>query len=241
MIRHIINKITETRWKYSLQNSDVRIQGKAFISSSVNIRNSYIYVAPNSKLIIKDNVKIDGVGLYLYDGELTIGEYTIIEKEKNSSRPEYIIDGKSSANIADHVRLRCQRLWCRFGGRLSIGPYTNINTFSEVRCDKSVDIGGYCMISYNTRIWDTNTHNVYPAEERRKLTEKYFPTFGHETERPKTKAVKIGDDCWLGEGAAILKGTVLGDGVIVGFNTTISNQYIMNGKTVVSLNEIKIL
>ena len=65
MIRHIIKKITETRWKDRLQNSDVRIQGKAFISSSVIIRNSYIYVAPNSKLIIKDNVTIDGVGIYL--------------------------------------------------------------------------------------------------------------------------------------------------------------------------------
>ena len=60
-----------------------------------------------------------------------------------------------------------------------------------------------------------------------------FPSFGKEYEKPITRPVKIGNGCWLGEKVSILKGSELGDDVIVGFNTLISNKHIASKTSVV--------
>ena len=137
--------------------------------------------------------------------------------------------------------MSAKRFWVRFGGVVNVGDYTNINDGSEVRCDESVNIGRYNQISYNVNIWDTNTHNIYPPEKRRNLTEKYWPYFGREIERPATKPVYIGDDCWIGENSAILKGTMLNKEVVVGYNTVIIGLSIDKGKKVVNAYNLRIL
>lgn len=70
--------------------------------------------------------------------------------------------------IGNHTKLACQRFWIRFGGKCKIGNYTNINSGTEIRVDELVCIGDFCQISYNIRIWDTNTHCIYPSEKRKK-------------------------------------------------------------------------
>lgn len=127
-----------------------------------------------------------------------------------------------------------------FRGLLKIGKYTNLNCETEVRCDESVEIGKFCMISYNVRIWDTNTHQQIPIEDRRNRTMKFFPSFGVETDRPSTRRVVIGDDCWLGESASILKGSQLGQHVTIGYNTLIIGTHIPDNVSVVGENNIKI-
>ena len=108
-----------------------------------------------------------------------------------------------------------------------------------MRCDESISIGSYNQISYDINIWDTNTHNILPVEDRRRVAEEYFPYFGKETEKPITKPVIIGDDCWLGERVSILKGSIIGDEVIVGYNTTITGKNIQSKSTVVSEISLK--
>ena len=49
----------------------------------------------------------------------------------------------------------------------------------------------------------------------------------------------IGDDCWLGERVSILKGSIIGDEVIVGYNTTIPGKNIQSKSTVVSEISLK--
>ena len=100
-------------------------------------------------------------------------------------------------------------------------------------------IGDYNQISYNVMIWDTNTHNIYTPSKRRELTEKYYPFFGYEYEKPSTKPVKIGSDCWIAQNAAILKGTELEDEVIVGFCTILLGTSIPFGTTVVNKVEYR--
>lgn len=97
----------------------------------------------------------------------------------------------------------------------------------------------YNQISYNVMIWDTNTHNIYTPSKRRELTEKYYPFFGYEYEKPSTKPVKIGSDCWIAQNAAILKGTELEDEVIVGFCTILLGTSIPFGTTVVNKVEYR--
>ena len=111
-------------------------------------------------------------------------EFSIV-KGSEKDRTTLIINN-GSVVVHDHAKLSVRRVWVRFGGVVDIGRYTNINANSEIRCDDSVSIGAYNQISYNVRIWDTNTHSLLDKSERRTLTETRFPYFGYEKERPIT-------------------------------------------------------
>lgn len=235
IMKRVYYKIVETRWKYKFNKSTVRIcrGGQIEADDSVEIINSFIYVDTSSKLILKRNVRIEGVVLFLTKGAVVeINEDSFLEVGRNPIRPEYIIDS-GTLMVGHHSKLACQRLWVRYSGTCTIGNYTNINSGSEIRSDDRVAIGNFCQISYNTRIWDTNTHCIYPAAIRNQMTIDYFPSFGKEFERPVTKPIRIGDSCWFGEFVAILKGCQIGDEVIVGFNTTLSNATIPSHCSVV--------
>lgn len=241
LLIRIVRKIKETHWKYKRYGSDVRIQGKMFVSSNVIIRNSMIYVDKASSLVLHEGVRLEGIGLWVTNGGcVEIGTHSFFERGNNATRPEYIINS-GTLKVADHTKLACQRLWIRYGGCITIGQYTNINSGSEIRADEKVVIGNYCQLSYNLRIWDTNTHCLYSSEKRRKLTRDYFPSFGFEYERPRTAPVTIGDGTWIGERASILKGTSLGEDVIVGYNTTVAGKQILAGKTVVQEIALRII
>lgn len=235
------SKLTETHWKYRFTGSNVRIRGNAEISKDAKIVNCQIYVDDTSSIKLGKHVRLDGIGLYLTNkANVEILDYSFFEGVGNGSKPEYIIND-GNLFVADHTKLACSRLWVRFGGILKIGKYTNINRGTEIRADNLVKIGSFCQISYNIRIWDTNTHNIYPPEVRKKMTVDYFPSFGKEFERPVTKPVIIRDGCWLGEKTSILKGTSLGENVTVAYNTLIVNKNIPSGKTVVSKSELTLI
>lgn len=106
--------------------------------------------------------------------------------------------------------------YIKYGGKCSIGSYTGIMENTEIRCDDSIEIGDYNMISYECMIYDTNTHFIYPKDKRREMTIRDFPAIGLEHEKPTTQPVKIGNDCWLGKRAVILKGVTIGDESIIG-------------------------
>lgn len=124
---------------------------------------------------------------------------------------------------------------------MEIGSYTNINSGSEIRSDESVIIGSYNQISYDVNIWDTNTHTIYKSEKRSEITRKYFPYFGYEIEKPLTSPIVVGDNCWIGERSSIMKGTQIGDNVIVGYNTMLLNKIIESNKRVVQDINLRIL
>lgn len=242
ILRRIIGKLRETHWRYRLQGSVVRVQGEMNVSNDgVVIRNSMIYVDKNSVLILHEGVRIEGIGLWgTNGGRVEIGAHSFLERSSNATKPEYIVNS-GVLRVADHTKLAGQRLWIRYGGNIEVGQYTNVNPGSEIRADEKVLIGSYCQLSYNLRIWDTNTHCIYTPEERRWLTRNYFPRFGYEYERPRTAPVVIGDGTWIGERASIMKGTILGENVIIGYNTTVAGKHIPANKTVVQRIELKII
>lgn len=240
IVKRTYNKVVETRWKYRLSNSNVRVKGNLKIGKGVVIKKCLIYIDPTSSVELSNNVYLEGISLYATNGaKVIIGEYSFLEKSTNVSTSIYNINS-GELIVSHHTRLRCQRLWIRFGGKVSIGCYTNINEGSELRSDEFVEIGEYCRISYNTRIWDTNTHCIYPSEKRKEITRKYFPSFGYEIEKPKTNPVSIKNGCWLGERVSILKGVRLGENVTIGYNTTLSHINISDNCTVVPKIELNI-
>lgn len=206
------------------------------IGSSVQIKNSNIYIHENSKLKIEEGVTIANANISV-KGSLFIGRDTFINKGYLYRNLSINIEGDLS--IGQRNRIQSDFL-IRYNGKVTIGNANNINPESEIRCDELIKIGNYNQISYKVMIWDTNTHNIYTAKKRRELTDVHYPVFGYEFEKPETKPVIIGDDCWLSKEVSILKGTELKDKCIVGLKTMILNKTIKVASTVVSNNELKI-
>lgn len=242
LLKKILLFIIEKKWRLLLTGNKVRISRNSAFSytKSSMIKGCTIHLSNNSKLIIHDNVQIKNVNIYVDNGIVEIGDFSILSKDTNYSKPSYLINN-GKLTIGNHSKISPIRIWIRFGGKIEIGNYTNVNALSEIRSDESINIGSYCQISYNVNIWDTNTHGIYPPEERKNIAEKHFPYFGYERIKPKTSPISIGDFCWLGKRSTILKGCNIGHNVIIGYNTTLTSCSIENDKTVVSEIKNKII
>ncbi len=225
--------LSEIKYKWIFHKSYFRVceGANAKIGRNVIINNSRIIVTPGSSVEFGDNVRIENAVLSIDSGACIIGNNSII----GSASEKVMLNIESGKiQIGHHSKICASRFWVRFGGNIHIGNYTNINRGGEIRCDEVVSIGDYNQISYNVNIWDTNTHNVYSKDERRRITEEHYPYYGYENKRPKTNPVIIGNDCWIGENVSILKGTIINDEVIVGYNCLLSNVEIPSKTTVVT-------
>ena len=238
-LKKIINFIVSIKYVYLIRNSFVRCENGASIniSKSSSIKNSKIFICKNSRLIIEDNCIINHVNLFV-KGEVIISKFNILERGYFYNKLNISIDG--FFYLGTHNRIR-SIINVRYNGILKVGNHNNINEETEIRCDESITIGSYNQISYKCIIWDTNTHNIYSDEHRRDLTEKHYPIFGYEYEKPATKPIVIKNDCWIGREAVILKGVVINNSSIIGFRTTVSNCEISDNKIVVSKINNKII
>jgi acetyltransferase-like isoleucine patch superfamily enzyme len=200
--------------QYLLYKNTLNISGYFSKGKNVRILNSNINVLKNAKLVIDANVEITNFDITILSGEVTIGSNTRLSNgSKKSNASIYISDG--FLNISDNCFIKAD-FSIRFGGKCNIGSYTGIMERTEIRCDHLIEIGDYNMISYECMIYDTNTHCLYTKEKRRDMTRRDFPLIGQEYEKPVTSPVKIGNDCWIGKRAVILKGSTIGDECIVG-------------------------
>ena len=86
------------------------------------------------------------------------------------------------------------------GGETVIGKNVAVNRNSMIICHKSIHIGDYCSIGPNVLIYD-HDHK-----------------FGSEGLMPgyRTSPVVIENNCWIGGAVTILRGTVIGEGSIIG-------------------------
>lgn len=201
----------------NIHKSNIRFTGNAHITLGKNviIRNCTINVL-DGDLIIGDDSIISNYNIYIGSNcRLYLGHNCLLEHGDNWRDPYISLSDGSSCIIEHHNRIRCD-IWCRFGGSCYINEYNCINERTEIRCDENVSVGSFNMISYNCRIWDTNTHSFYDNDNRREMTIKMYPIIGAEIHKPQTKPVFIGDDCLIGESSVILKGTRVGNKCIVG-------------------------
>jgi acetyltransferase-like isoleucine patch superfamily enzyme len=234
----IINRIywlLKFKYRFLLKRTSIRGNKNSdiVIEKNVKFNNVMISVSSGSKLFIAQGTRLKNVNLSV-KGDVYIGKNNFIYSQNKSQRLYIDIHGKlligSDNRLETNMRVR-------FNGVLSIGNYTNINTHSEIRCDEKVSIGDYNQISYNVVIWDTNTHNIYSAAKRRDLTE--TKGIGFEFEKPKTKPIFIGHDCWIGRDVAILKGVTVQNKCIIGFRTLLTEINLIENTTAVSDNSIK--
>lgn len=86
---------------------------------------------------------------------------------------------------------------------------------------KGIEIGDNTAIGGNTKILDNDFHPI-EAEERNRLLR---DPEGGESDLIPSREIRIGKDCFIGCNAIILKGTVLGDGCVVGAGAVVAGQF----------------
>jgi len=242
LILSVVKHILGIRWRYMLHGSYIYIEpgSSLVIGHKVRIRHSRIVLQRNAKLRIADEVTVSYADITVSSGYMEIGRASVVGKGMQPVPCKITVTGQSKVLFGAYNRIRPRRIWVRFGATLSFGEYVNLNEYSEVRCDESIRVGNYVDISYFVRIWDTNTHEFEPLEQRR---ERWRRTYLKRdvSEKPETKPVVIGNDTWIGEHCAILKGTVIGDGCICGYGTLISNKTIPAKTVAVSRPELRLM
>lgn len=85
------------------------------------------------------------------------------------------------------------------GANLTIGANTTINVDSKIQVMGEVSIGASCAIAWNVTIIDSDFH-ILVVDGR---------------QNPISSPVRIGNNVWIGAGAKILKGVMIGDGAVV--------------------------
>lgn len=233
----LIKKIFNIKWYYLLYGSYVYVEpGSTFKhGKNISIRNAKIHLIRNSSLILGDNVRIKDTLFALSKGNIIIGNNSVFSKGEMPTKQKIIVSN-GKILFGQFNRVRTQKVWIRFGGILKLGNFINLNDFTEIRCDDSITLGDYVESSYRVKIWDTNTHELEPIIERRKRWEELYLK-RDVSEKPKTKPVIIGNDCWIGDSVTILKGTTVGCRCICGYGVILSNITVPDSTTIV--NQIK--
>ncbi len=89
------------------------------------------------------------------------------------------------------------------GGEIVIGDNCFFNRSCSINCLEKVEIGRKTIFGENVKIYDQN-HRFCEKDE-------FIRDQGYSV-----ASVKIGENCWIGSNAVILKGVTIGDNSVVG-------------------------
>ncbi len=119
-------------------------------------------------------------------------------------------------------------------GHCTIGDFTLLNG-ALIMAEEKIEIGSYCLVSWNVGIADSDFHPLEPAQ-RLIDAQALAPYFNDRPARPKLKTapVKIADNVWIGMNAVILKGVTIGENSVVAAGSVVTK--IVEPNTVVAGN-----
>ena len=124
-------------------------------------------------------------------------------------------------------------------GRCTVGDFTLMNG-ALVMAEELIEIGSYCLISWNVGIADSDFHPLAPAQRRLDALA-LAPYYKERPPRPpiRTAPVRIGDNVWIGMNAVILKGVSIGENSVVAAGSVVTKSIEPN--TVVAGNPATIV
>lgn len=100
-------------------------------------------------------------------------------------------------------------------GTCMVGDHTLLNG-ALLMAEDRIEIGSYCLVSWNVGIADSDFHPLEPAI-RRVDALALSPFLKDRPARPKleTRPVIIRDNVWIGMNAVVLKGVTIGENSVV--------------------------
>jgi len=105
-------------------------------------------------------------------------------------------------------------------GRVSIGEFTLING-ARIICDAEVNIGDYCLISWNTVFMDTTRLPTDAPTRRFELMAMASRQPRRLESKAKARPIHVERNVWIGFDACILPGVTIGEGAVVGARSVI--------------------
>jgi len=188
-------------------NPIIHIASNVRILSPINIKGPAQLEIGKNALLARCNLSISGPSIVTLADNVILGNTEIVNN---------ISVQTGTLVIGAHSYVQ-SCIYIRFHGRLEIGSYTGCGSETEFSVDNSIRVGNYCLLSYNIKIYDTNSHSTNYVL-RRQAIERY----GLEFERPDTSPIWIGDDVWIGRDSFIAKGVSIGSRSIIGMGTVVS-------------------
>jgi acetyltransferase-like isoleucine patch superfamily enzyme len=121
--------------------------------------------------------------------------------------------------IGDSSIIHCKINFDEPHGRVSIGSRTYIGA-SHIVCHTAINIGSDVLISWGVTIVDHDSHSVFWPERAQDVSRwlRGEKSWQHVPVAP----VTVSDKAWIGFGATVLKGVVIGEGAVVGAGSVVT-------------------
>jgi acetyltransferase-like isoleucine patch superfamily enzyme len=176
-------------------------------------RSAILNLARNALYAVR-NRRISAHAWLVIDGELRFGRYAKISAGCRLSVP-----ASGVLELGERVWLG-REVQVDVLSRIAIGAHTTVQRHCSLIGD--VDVGRGCLFAPNVFVssgW--HPFDAWPAlpirvQEARAVTE----ARGQPTN---SRAVRIGDDCWLGVNAVVQPGVTIGKGAIIGANAVVTH------------------
>lgn len=107
------------------------------------------------------------------------------------------------------------------GAEICIGDNVGMSGVT-IYARKKITIGDNTCIGGNCKILDNDFHPIEVEERNRLLNDKHG---GDTTDLIPAREIRIGKNCFIGCNSIILKGTVLGDGCVVGAGAVVCGKF----------------
>lgn len=142
-------------------------------------------------------------------------------------------DNSSIIRIQDHcIIYENARLESYGPGLIEIGERAVLGDVKIISRNKII-IGKRALMSWNVFIQDFDPHpkeSSLRAQQMIQMTENFFPRWDqHQPKRitldwsAPSRAIIIGDDCWIGANVTILKGVEIGNGCIIAAGSVVTS------------------
>lgn len=148
-----------------------------------------------------------------YPYNLKIGRYSRIGKCKIVASPSPERDGRKTISIGSRVMVGDGVVLASQGGNIEIGDGVSIQDYSIIYGLGGVKVGADSRIAAATIVVSHEHHFNSRDKKIREIT-------------CQSKGVSVGKDCWIGAGARILDGVVIGDRAIVGAGAVVTHDVI---------------
>lgn len=170
--------------------------------------------------VIAYNVKIKNIGKIHLSGKITPGIISIgVIKIENMETNKDTTIFSNYGTMCAMGRMKIHpgaKIVIYKNALLNVGERVSIGSKTKVVCSKSIDIGDDFRMSWDGQLFDTDFHFLSKT------------TTGKNYRR--VKAVKIGNNVFIGNRCTIGKGTIIPNGCVISCNSNVCGDFTLDGE-----------